>query len=719
MDKKRCNIGVITVYTENFYFGSLLKGIQSIIKQEEGRLFIFNTYMLDRFRMDAKDDEDYYSFSVNHIDGWIILTLSLKAEHINKIHNTGKPVVFVGHRSQYFNNTFVCDDSYNGGKQITEHLLAHGHKRIAFIGASIVYDMLERHAGYKEILEKHGLYDEGIVFDVINPMPQHGKQVAVKMIERGIDFSAIFAANDYLAMGVIEGLKEGNIHVPRDIAVIGYDNSDSGKMHTPPLSSMNQNTFEIGRAAGRAVIGRIKGENVNRQILVKSDLIIRESCGCTYKEDSAQECITTEIMEKKNSMIERLEEILYKNSDLGTKLFELNVSDILKLIPQITDEYTWFCFGLFRDDKKSKYEIVTQTVVDNIKKTKSDKTVECDLENFPPLECMQDYEFGKNDVILVVPISTEKRNIGIMSYVTKIHGETTLFVHDMHMLMYNLLGIAIDRNLVMTDLKETLESLKKTQEQLIESEKLVSLGRLVSGIAHEINKPIGEGVAAIEYLKNNVLKLKELFDTNKLTKQELIELLKENKGSVKTLFANLQKASDLIMRFKQIALDNTIDETRVFNVKDYINDVILSIDVKSRKRDITINLECPQELRLMCNPGDLYRVLTNLILNSITHGYDEGNKGEISIAFEKKEKSLVLEYKDDGRGIERETFHKIFEPFFTAKSGNDGLGLGLYMINNIIKQKLGGTIECESEYNKGTRFIISLPLSLVAEELLL
>ncbi|KNY30007.1 substrate-binding domain-containing protein [Pseudobacteroides cellulosolvens] len=716
MDKKRCNIGVITVYTENFYFGSLLKGIQSIIKQEEGRLFIFNTYMLDKFRMDAKDDEDYYSFSVNHIDGWIILTLSLKEEYANKILNTGKPFVFVGHRSKYYNNTSVRDDSYNGGKQITEHLLAHGHKRIAYIGAGIVYDMVERHAGYKKILEGHGFYDEGIVYNVASPMPEYGKEVAAKMIKRGIDFSAIFAANDYLAMGVIEGLKEGNINVPEDIAVIGYDNSDSGKMYIPTLSSMNQNTFEIGREAGRAVIGRIKGENVGKEILVKSELIIRESCGCKYKGNSAEDYITTEIMEKKSSMVERLEEVLYKNSDLGTKLFELNISDIINLIPQITDEYTWFCFGLFKDGKESKYKIVTQTVVDNIRKINEDKKIECDLENFPPLECMPDYELGKNDVILVVPISTEKKNIGIMAYVTKIHEETTLFVHDIHMLMYNLLGIAIDRNLVMTDLKETLESLKKTQEQLIESEKLVSLGRLVSGIAHEINKPIGEGAAATEYLKKNVLKLKELFDTNKLTKPELAEMLKENDELVKTLFANLQKASDLIKRFKQIAVDNTIDETRVFNVKECINDVILSIDVKSRNHNITINVECPEELYLMCNPGDLYRVFTNLILNSITHGYDEGNKGEISIAFEKQEKSLVLEYKDDGRGIESETFGKIFEPFFTTKNNNDGLGLGLYTVNNIIKQKFRGTIECESEYNKGTSFKIYLPLSLIANE---
>jgi DNA-binding LacI/PurR family transcriptional regulator/signal transduction histidine kinase len=714
MNKKRCNIGVITRYTENFYFGSLLKGIQNIISQEDGRLFIFNTYMLDRFRMNVKDDEDYYKFSSNHIDGWIIFSLGVKEAFINKIISTGKPIVFIG-RSGRHNFTEVLDNSYKGGELVVEHLLLHGHRRIAYVGANIVYDMVERHAGYKKVLEDHGLYDESIVYDVEVPMPEFGKKVALAMLKKGIDFTAIFAANDYLAIGLIEGLKEGNIHVPKDMAVIGYDNSDKGKIHIPALSSMNQSTYEIGRDAGRTVIKLIKGEKTDKTILVNSDLVIRESCGCTYNPKTAEENITIDDIELKSSMIERLEEVLYKNADIGSKFFTLSVDDIIKLIPQITDEYTWFCFGMFKHDNESKYEIITQTVVDNINKIKIDKRVECPLENFPPLELIPENELGKNDVILVVPISTEKKNIGIMSYITKIHEGTTLFVYDMHMVMYNLLGIAIDRNLAMADLKETLDSLKKTQEQLIESEKLVSLGHLVSGISHEINSPVGAGVAATANMRNRTFDFKETFKQNKLTRDDLINFLEENNESLEVLLMNLHKASDLIRRFKQIALDNTIDETRVFRVKDYIYDVLLSLSLTLTKKGIMVNLKCPEELQLKCNPGDLSQVFTNLILNSIIHGYDEENNGTISISFEMNEKSLVLEYKDDGRGMEKEVFDRIYEPFFTTKKDNEGLGLGLYIMKNIIQQKLGGTIECESEHNKGTRFIMNLPLSLIAE----
>ena len=424
MNEKPLNIGIVTMYIENFYFGSLIKGVQNTVKQEGGRLFIFNTYMLDRFRTDVKGDEDYYSFSLNHIDGWIILSLGVKQEYINMIINTGKPVVQIGHRKDYYNCTGILDDSYNGGKLVVEHLLSHGHKKIAFVGTTNIDDMLARHSAYKDVLDTHGLYDDKIVYYVESPMPEFGKALIIDIIKKGINFTAIFAGNDYLAIGLIEGLKEANIDVPKDIAVIGYDNSDTGRLYKPALSSMDQNTFKIGESAGKTVFRLIHGENL-KIVKIKSDLFIRESCGCqlnTINDDNSKNSI-----ELKKSMIDRLEEVLYKNSDLGTEFFSLSMSDILKAIPQITDEYKWFCFGLFSEDYGSRYKIIIQTVVDKIKKTTSNKKIEYDLGNFPPLELMPSYDPQSNDVILVLPVSTEKKNLGILAYITEIREESSSF----------------------------------------------------------------------------------------------------------------------------------------------------------------------------------------------------------------------------------------------------------------------------------------------------
>ena len=290
--------------------------------------------MIDTFRTYIKDSEDFYSYSINHIDGWIILAFGLKEEYYKTILNTGKPVVFLGRRPEYYNCLRVVDDSYDGGRQAAEHLLTHGHKRIAYVGSSGLSDMMERHAGYKEVLEKHGCYDEKLVYYVDHAMPNYGKETAEKMIQEGIDFTAIFAGNDSLAMGLIDGLREANINVPGDIAVIGYDNSENCKKYIPPLTSMDQNTFKMGKESAIAVIKCIKGENVEKEIFVKSDIIVRESCGCLYKTDTIGEDTILDDMERENTMIDRLEDVLYINSDLGTKFFELSMNEIIKLIPK-------------------------------------------------------------------------------------------------------------------------------------------------------------------------------------------------------------------------------------------------------------------------------------------------------------------------------------------------------------------------------------------------
>ncbi len=714
MNRKRLNIGVITKYVENFYFGSLLKGIKSIVKQNDARLVVFNTYMLDRFRADEKDGGVYFPISFNHIDGWIILTEGISEEYKVKLLAKGRPVVLVGHKPNDYNCSVLLEDNFCGAKQVVEHLISHGHRRIAFLGCSGVYDITERFEGYKKTLEGYGLYDESLVFDTQDPMPNFGKEVALLLAEKGIDFTAIFTANDYLAFGFIEGLREMNINVPEDIAVIGYDNTDNSKIFKPALSSVNQDAYGKGVEAAK-IIFRIIERKVLRSetILFKSDLVLRESCGCKMEPKMDEEDIIENIISLKSSIIERLEDVLYKNSDLGIMFFSMNVIDIIKLIPEIVDEYTWFCFGLLDNNNGAAGDLVIQTIVDNTKKTRLNSQFMCSLENFPPLELLTDYEMDNDDVLWIVPVSTEKKNIGVMAYISKIYEETSFFAYDMHMVLFNLFGISVDRGLAMDELKETLASLKKTQEQLIESEKLVSLGSLVAGVAHEINNPIGVSVTATTYMETNTAQLKELFETNKLTKSDLTRLLNKNNESVKILLMNLQKASDLIRSFKQIAVDNTIDEKRVFKVKEYVYDVILSLNPKLRKRGIKVNLECPDDLEFHCNPGELSQIFTNLIFNSIIHGYDEGEQGEISILLKKQGTDIIIEYKDYGKGMKKDVLEKIFEPFFTTKSGNDGSGLGLSIISNIIKQKFDGTIKCYSEYKKGTNFIISIPLSSV------
>jgi hypothetical protein len=408
------------------------------------------------------------------------------------------------------------------------------------------------------------------------------------------------------------------------------------KIFQPPLSSIDQNTFDMGVEAGEKLFKLINSKNLRSEtILTKSILVCRESCGCKM-ESKSDDKLSKNLMQTKKSMIERLEDALYKNSDMGTRFFTMNIDQIIKLIQEIIDEYKWFCYGALKNNKESMGNLVIQTVVDKTKKITIDTELECSLENFPHLEVMPDYKLEKDDVFWIVPITTEKKDIGVMAYVSKINSDIGYFAYDIHMVLLNLLGISIDRELTLTELKETLDSLGKAQEQLIESGKLVSLGNLVAGVAHEISNPIGVGVTATTYIESSTNQIKNLFETNKLTKTELSRYLEKSNESLKILLLNLNKASNLIKSFKQIAVDNTIDEKRIFKVKEYINDVILSLKLRILKKDLKVNLECSDDLELHCNPGELAQILTNLIINSIVHGFEEVEKGEISIKIEKK-----------------------------------------------------------------------------------
>ncbi|MDP4182280.1 MAG: substrate-binding domain-containing protein [Bacillota bacterium] len=712
---KRINIGVLTKYVENFYFGALLKGIHNIVVKENANMYVVDTYMLNKFRADSIGDLAYFPISLNQIDGWIILPEGIGEEYKVKLLETGKPVVLVAHKKNNYKCSYILDDNYESSREITEHLIEHGHKRIAFAGCLGVFDMKERLAGYIKTMVNNGLFDKNLIFeaDNDNAMPSTGRDLGLRMLNEGIEFTAVLAANDFLAFGMIEVFKERDIDVPNDIAVIGYDNTIQASSFKPGLTSMSQNIFELGNEAGKTIFRLINNdERKNEKILIKSNLVIRSSCGCK-EADNQNDSVSWEDLRTKDSMIRRLEAFMYKNSDIGTKLLTMGVDEIIKLIPEVVDDFSWICIGLFKENTQSDKEIIIQEIIDKRKNKKMSPSFKCSLENFPSYELMPDYKLKKDDVIWIVPISTEKKDIGVISYISEINKENDLFAYDAHMVIYNLLGIAIDRDLATKNLKNALETLQQTQEQLIESEKMVSLGSLVTGFAHEINNPIGVGVTATTFMENNTNDLMNLFNSGKLSRVDLEKYLEKNSESIKILTLNLQKASNFIKSFKQIAVDNSIDEKRTFKVKEYINDVILSLNPKLRKTKINIRIECPDDLELKQNPGELSQIITNLVLNSIHHGYDDGMQGKITIQISSAENSLNMIYMDDGKGIDKGIIDKIFEPFFTTKRNNEGSGLGLNIIYNIITQKFGGSISCESELGSGATFIINFPIHLI------
>jgi len=260
------------------------------------------------------------------------------------------------------------------------------------------------------------------------------------------------------------------------------------------------------------------------------------------------------------------------------------------------------------------------------------------------------------------------------------------------------------------ELEKSIKDLTLAQERLIESEKMVALGNMVSGIAHEINTPLGVSLTATSYIKDQFSELKGELLT--LSDEELSELLDNMLESNEIIFESLKRSIELVGNFREIATNQHSNEKIAFDLLDYTNTVVSSLGHEYRHVVKEIRVNIPTNVEVYSYPGAYSQVITNLIMNSMRHGFDGRAEGEIFIDVIVRESYAVLQFKDNGVGISKTNLKKIFEPFFTTKRANGGTGLGLSVVYNLVKTTLMGDIVCKSRLGEGTEFNIEFPLNI-------
>lgn len=319
-------------------------------------------------------------------------------------------------------------------------------------------------------------------------------------------------------------------------------------------------------------------------------------------------------------------------------------------------------------------------------------------------------------------LSTAMRNVSEGVYSKRISGLTGEF--NSMQKTFNLMGQELEKNqkeleerveqrtkqlsLTNKDLITTLNSLQKTQKQLVESEKMAALGGLVAGVAHEINTPIGVGVTAASHLVTLNESLVKQFETESLKKSDLDNYILDSNEAGHIILTNLNRAAELIRSFKQIAVDQTHESHRIINVKEYTEECLLSLKPLLNKYQHKVEIICPDDIKINCNPGQYSQIITNLFINAIKHAYDQGQSGHLRLAIYQQDKQCHFHFSDDGKGIPEESLAKIFVPFFTTARNDGGSGLGLSMIYNIITQNMKGSLRCESVLGHGTSFYFDI-----------
>ncbi len=255
-----------------------------------------------------------------------------------------------------------------------------------------------------------------------------------------------------------------------------------------------------------------------------------------------------------------------------------------------------------------------------------------------------------------------------------------------------------------------LRNLRETQNSLIEAEKLAALGRLVAGVAHEVNNPVGISLTVASALERKTAIFGAQVERGDLRRSSLNDFLNTARDASSQLVANLNRAAELIQSFKQVAADRNYSDQRTFDLGDLTEQVVMSLRPGLRKHNLTLNVDCEPNLMMNSYPGPYGQVLTNLFLNAVAHAFPDGKPGEVEIKVHAAGGDNVeVIFADNGCGMSLDVRRRAFDPFFTTRRDQGGTGLGLHIVYSIVTTRLGGRLSLDSAPGNGTRIQMILP----------
>lgn len=320
-----------------------------------------------------------------------------------------------------------------------------------------------------------------------------------------------------------------------------------------------------------------------------------------------------------------------------------------------------------------------------------------------------EYRSSKKDELDDLVDAINKMRVTLQSEITKLEtaeNELLQFSGELEVKVFERTEELQQSN---AQLQQSLQDLTLAKDQLVQAEKMASLGQLVAGVAHEVNTPLGICVTSITALKDKISDIQRDVDEGKLTKKNLLNTLNILAEYESIIEKSLMKAVELIRSFKSVAVEQHTDPLLKINMAKHVEDVVNTVKTLFKRKKYNINIDVDKNINIVTYPSAWNQILTNFLMNSHIHGFEGRDEGEMSIQFTYHNEELILVYKDNGKGINSSIRRKIFDPFVTTKRGLGGSGLGLNIVFNLVNSKLNGSIDCVDQ-DEGVMFKVVAPI---------
>lgn len=259
-------------------------------------------------------------------------------------------------------------------------------------------------------------------------------------------------------------------------------------------------------------------------------------------------------------------------------------------------------------------------------------------------------------------------------------------------------------------LSRSLDALQATQRQLVEAEKHAALGRLVSGVAHELNTPLGTALTASTHIDEALARFEGQFRQGKLQASDLAALVDAARAGNDLQLRSLKRAIDLVHRFKQIATGNRMEAAQPFELKSLLQELIALLQPRIEAAGHQLHWDCPAGVVLICARDSWLELLQQLIDNALHHAFVAGCRGTLRLRIDLAGNAVVCRFSDDGRGFDADAVARAFDAFYTTARQRGHVGLGLHLVHNIVTQVLGGSIQLNSSPGTGSELVWTVPL---------